>query len=297
VTGVELLYSRDFLQVARDKLTPNGIYAQWLQTYQMDEKTIALALQTYRQVFDELSVWYMHGTDLLILGYMRAEPVGPKLFAGLEERWKNADYQRAFAKISIDSLGELLAHELFPLGVITAAKLPDLVHTIEHPILSDYAMRASFRGEAAILPATHLDESAAIGARNSLLRRYMKYRFGLSEDERYAVLEETCAYQMSLCATLIAQWGVDEPGSNGHRRAIDAARASPPHAPLTTAEIQSRIELLLGARNGVEMKTASQRRDIAKFYRRFYHHAAPFVPEILDRIAGRRVEALHAGIP
>ncbi len=297
VSGVELLFSRDFLEVARDKLTPDGIYAQWFQTYQIDERTIALALQTYRQVFDEVSVWYMRGTDLLILGYMRADPGGPNPLADLEERWQRADYQDAFAKISVDSLGELLAHELFPLGVITAAELPDEIHTLEHPILSHYAIRAYFRGEPAILPATHSDEPAAVGARNSLLRRYIEHRGGLSDDERYAVLEETCVYQMSLCATLIAKWGIDAPGSDGYRRAIDAARASRYHAPFARIEIQSRIALLLGAQNGVEMKTQDQRMRIAKFYRRFYHHAVPFLPEILDRVAGRRVEALHAAIP
>jgi len=120
VSGVELLFSRDFLEVARRKLTPNGIYAQWFQTYQMNERTIALALQTYRQVFDEVSVWYMRGSDLLILGHNEADTVDTKHLAELENRWQRADYQRGFRKISIDSFGELLAHELFPLGVIEA---------------------------------------------------------------------------------------------------------------------------------------------------------------------------------
>jgi spermidine synthase len=297
VSGVELLFSRDFLEVARDKLTPNGIYAQWFQTYQMDERTVSLALQTYRQVFDQVSVWYMRGTDLLILGSMNTESSGPAYLAELEERWQRVEYQRAFAKISIDSFGELLAHELFPLGVVAAATLPDEIHTLEHPTLSHNAIRAYFRGEAAVLPATHSGEPAVIGARNSLLRRYIAQRGGLSEDERYAVLEETCVYQMSLCATLLAKWGIDEPGSAGHKRAIAAARASRFHAPFARIEIQSRIALLLGAQSGVEMKTRDQRRRIAKFYRRFYHHAVPFLPEILDRVDGGSGKALHAANP
>ena len=72
---------------------------------------------------------------------------------------------------------------------------------------------------------------------------------------------------------------------------------SPPHWSIVETETQSQIALLLGAQNGVEIVTSDQRQRITEFYRRYYHHAAPFLPEVLDRFDGRRVEVLHAVIP
>ena len=49
VTGVEMLYSREFLEAARDRLTPGGVHAQWFHSYETDTEMLALMLRTYRR--------------------------------------------------------------------------------------------------------------------------------------------------------------------------------------------------------------------------------------------------------
>ena len=44
VTGVEMLFSREFLEAARDRLAPGGVYAQWFHTYETDTATVELDL-------------------------------------------------------------------------------------------------------------------------------------------------------------------------------------------------------------------------------------------------------------
>src|SRR5262249_7484881 len=56
-TGVEMLFSAEFLAAARSRLTPTGIYVQWMHTYEVDAETIALVLRTYAAVFDRIAVW------------------------------------------------------------------------------------------------------------------------------------------------------------------------------------------------------------------------------------------------
>jgi predicted membrane-bound spermidine synthase len=120
-SGVEMLYSREFLEAARDRLRPGGVYAQWLHTYETDEETVALVLRTYASVFDEVAVWYSLGPDLLLLGF-KDSPPGLGFFR-IEQRSRAPDYQKALKRLGIDSLPALLAHELLPLGVVHAAGL------------------------------------------------------------------------------------------------------------------------------------------------------------------------------
>ena len=51
VTGVEMLYSREFLQAAREHLAPGGVYAQWFHVYESDVDVVSLVLRTYADVF------------------------------------------------------------------------------------------------------------------------------------------------------------------------------------------------------------------------------------------------------
>src|SRR5690606_25173202 len=63
VTGVEMLFSREFLAAARDRLAPGGVLAQWFHTYETDDATLDIVLRTYASVFDRVAVWYTMTND------------------------------------------------------------------------------------------------------------------------------------------------------------------------------------------------------------------------------------------
>ena len=73
VVGVEMLYSREFLEAARERLAPGGVYAQWFHSYESDDEVVALVLRTYASVFPNISVWYTYGADMLLLGFNRVD--------------------------------------------------------------------------------------------------------------------------------------------------------------------------------------------------------------------------------
>ena len=170
VIGIEMLYSREFLEAARDRLTPGGVHAQWFHTYEMDDETIALVLRTYRSVFPHSSVWFTVGSDLLLIGLN--DPEGALDVGRLERRFERPDFQAGFQRAKVKSLPAVLAHEILPLDVLTATEIPGDLHTLLHPILSNRAARAFFDGGVGSLPVTARPEPAEVGMRNSLLRRY-----------------------------------------------------------------------------------------------------------------------------
>jgi spermidine synthase len=273
VTGVEMLFSVEFLGAARERLTPRGVYAQWLQLYETDAEVVALVLRGYASVFPEVSVWFTEGADVILLGFRDASlPLDPERIAG---RFVRPDFRAGFARSGIRSLDALLAHELLPVGVVHAdlETLAGPLHRLHHPILSDRAARAFFAGRYAELPRGESGAAALAGARSSLLgRRLARPGDGPAETVLLEATLETCRRRRDReCATLAARWAHDHPGSERLARALAAlrARAGPQALP------GERLELLAGLfDDGARPLPPPAER----LYRLHYHHAVPFRP-------------------
>lgn len=275
VTGVEMLFSLEFLEAARARLSPEGVYLQWFHTYETDSRTVGVVLRTFSEVFEQVAVWYSQRGDLMILGFRDAD-VRIDLDA-LEARWSSGGFAEAFRRVQIDSIGELLAHELLPLSVVHTADLPDEIHTIAHPILSHRAARAFFAPDSrALLPVLLTPEVRAAGASNSLLRRHRE-RWGgsLPDDERLRILGETCAHRAGLCATLFAEWQHEDPDSPSLAQALATVRGLRVGSSLTPRVLELLGQFFADADSTIP-PTDLDLGDVRRVYERAYHHAAPF---------------------
>jgi spermidine synthase len=278
VAGVENLFSREFLTTARERLTPNGVYAQWMHSYELDEATLTLVLRTYAEVFENVAVWYMQGTDLLLLGFENR--FAARDHYRLEQRANLPEYRRALRRAGVEGFPALLAHELLPLDVIHAAIGEGPVQSLYHPRLGYLAGRAFFmRGDTA-LPFTGGGRAGEIGARNSLLRLYAD-RFGgrLPEAEREQVLQETCKHMQALCRTLLAQWQLEEPTSPRIAEILDELYERRSLDPVFLATLVGFLRP--GADPDTEPLTPARAAELGATFRQHYHHAAPFRREAL----------------
>jgi predicted membrane-bound spermidine synthase len=272
VSGVEMLYSREFLEAARDRLRPGGVYAQWFHSYETDRASVELVLRTYAEVFDRVAVWYSMGWDLLLLGLMPEARLDLEhLEAGLER----ADLAAGLRRAGIDTLPQLLAHEILPLGVVHAASLRDGVHTLLHPRLSDRAARAFFLGGHAALPPTAGAAAAEVGARNSLLGAWIARQGGLPPDARRELGDELCPARPLECMSLLAYWRHHEPDSPELAEILE--RLPPRPTP-------ERVEQLAhffddGAPGPL---TPEQARSWTELFGSHYFHALPFERAALE---------------
>jgi spermidine synthase len=92
VPGVASLFTRDFYEVAARRLHADGVFAQWLQTYQTSTDTYRTLLATFQSVFPEVLVFRaVHASDTILIGSRR--PLTLDL-AELDRRW-NAEPTRA----------------------------------------------------------------------------------------------------------------------------------------------------------------------------------------------------------
>lgn len=276
VTGVEMLFSREFLAAARARLRPGGVYAQWFHVYEVDTPTVELVLRTYASVFDHVSVWYASHGDLIILGL--TEPQGILDLDRLSRRAQSAEFAPALARAGIPSFPALLAHELLPLGVIERESLPGEIHTLFHPILSHRAARAFFRNAQAALPQTANLRSARAGFRNSLLRRWLAGTDPSQREEiRFAVLTEHCRNIRELeCATHVAEWLRTAPDADRVATSLAEWRRAPLLREHLEPERLQELMSLYG--NGARERRPSfeEAQSLTNLFARYYQHDIPF---------------------
>ena len=137
VSGVEMLFSQEFLLAAKDKLTPGGVYAQWFHLYEVDNEALELVLRTYLSVFDQVSLWFTMQADLVIMGIQDSDRALD--VEAMRARFQRPDLQAGFERVGIDNLAAVFSHEIVPLGVLNALDREGPVQTLRHPRLSHLA--------------------------------------------------------------------------------------------------------------------------------------------------------------
>jgi predicted membrane-bound spermidine synthase len=72
VPGTANLFTREFFELSRNRLSDNGVFVQWLQMYQLSTESLRSVLATYQDVFLHVLVFRVGGVnkgkDLLLVG-------------------------------------------------------------------------------------------------------------------------------------------------------------------------------------------------------------------------------------
>ena len=273
VSGVEMLYSREFLTAAHDRLAPGGVYAQWFHLYETDTATVSMVLRTYCSVFDQVAVWHGMEQDLILLGFRDADP--SQHLGRLMQRAGEPAFAAALARAGVTNVPALLAHEVLPLGVLQADALPGPLHTLYRPRLSDLAARAFFRGEAATLPPLLSAPAVVAGEDNSLVRRFTQDPQRWDRKARVASLAETFKYRPAAGVTLLAEWAVEEPNSADVQAAFDQFWRAKNLSQGTDPSDIARLEALLSGDVPAVTSLASARR-AAQLFEAHFLYAFPF---------------------
>ncbi|MBW2230534.1 MAG: fused MFS/spermidine synthase [Deltaproteobacteria bacterium] len=290
VTGEEILYSREFLAAARDRLSPGGVYCQWIHQYETDRASIEMVLRTYAAVFDQIAVWSTTYNDLLLLGW--GEGASAIDHFTLAERAKQPDFQASLRRAGVTSFPALLAHEVLPLGVVHALELEGPLHTLYRPRLSDVAGRAFFRGDRGSLPFAGFGEPARIGRENSLYGSWARLQGEhLPEQDRAAFVMESCRSLGPRCQAPLAQWLSEETESEIFERVagwveatLSAVAAGLGMTVADPAHLEDLAGLFEGARRisgSGAFKTPDGARQASRDFEDLYLHATPFHAERL----------------
>jgi spermidine synthase len=68
MAGIASLFTREFFEGARDRLTPGGVLCQWAHTYDISRDDLRSIVATFLSVFPNGTMWLVGDADVLLLG-------------------------------------------------------------------------------------------------------------------------------------------------------------------------------------------------------------------------------------
>ena len=74
ISGVANMFTREFFELARNRLAAGGIMSQWIHCYNMAPEDLRGIIRTYQSVFANVSLWMPTRGDLILIGGKEREP-------------------------------------------------------------------------------------------------------------------------------------------------------------------------------------------------------------------------------
>ncbi len=145
VNGVDTLFTREFYQIAKRRLSEGGKLLQWIHIYEANELMIGMIMNTIRQEFPFCRVFMSQANDLLILA--ASDPIGMEDLAGAEiEIERNEQVRSSLDAIGLGSLDSILLREIWSPTFVRTHFSSCPIQTMDKPILHYIAGKAYFLG-------------------------------------------------------------------------------------------------------------------------------------------------------
>lgn len=65
--GIANLYTHEFYRSVSTRLNEKGLFLQWLQGYEVDDRTVMIVLKTIRSVFPSVQIWRTKSRDMVLV--------------------------------------------------------------------------------------------------------------------------------------------------------------------------------------------------------------------------------------
>jgi spermidine synthase len=150
MAGTGALFSTDFYAGARGALADDGIYVQWVQTYEMSDEAFAAVVRSFRRSFPAVYGFQANASDVLLLGCRR--PLRPD-WDRVAERFARPAVREHLSGLAIRDPAVLLALQRFsPATVDMIACLSATENNDDNRYLEHRAPRDLFAQRSVTIP-------------------------------------------------------------------------------------------------------------------------------------------------
>jgi spermidine synthase len=104
MTGAGNLYSREFFEIAKRHLNPDGLLVQWVPLYQIGDTEFRALLKTFNAMFPHATAWFA-GKSLVLIGSEKRLELDP---AVLRTRMAERDAVATLKRLGMDTPERLL---------------------------------------------------------------------------------------------------------------------------------------------------------------------------------------------
>jgi len=143
LSGNSKLFTKEYFQLARGRLKEGGLFAHWIQLYNLSPEDLKIAIKTFQSVFPYTSVWdNLSSYDLLLIGSLKPQNYDLSL---LEEKFKEQKIKDDLARIFIDNPTQLFSYLVLDSQGVTKWTEKSKENTDNHPLLEFSAPKSLFQ--------------------------------------------------------------------------------------------------------------------------------------------------------
>ena len=107
MAGISNLFTTDFYRIARQRLSPDGVFGQWIQIYEMSEETFKVILGSIHDVFPHVVVFRPAVGDAMVLASAKPIQLPWQTF---QSRFAGARAISSFAMVNISNPLQMFFH-------------------------------------------------------------------------------------------------------------------------------------------------------------------------------------------
>ena len=142
IAGVASLFTAEFYARAAQVLKPDGVFAQWIQLYELDPQDLRMILHEFQEQFPHVSVWAF-SSDLVVIGTRQPQHLNlPRWQQLAREDSQLARELQDFIKVP--SASGILAHYVMGDDAVRKFAGAPPRNTDDHPLLEFHAPRQLF---------------------------------------------------------------------------------------------------------------------------------------------------------
>ncbi len=144
VPGVANLFTREFFALGRERLGDDGVFVQWLQTYQLSTESLRSVLATFHETFPHVAVFRVQGAakgkDLILVGSRQALSLDR-----IDERMRDPRTKADLARVGIKTADDVRAWFVCDENQLGPAVAGAVINTDDNMHVETVAPREAFR--------------------------------------------------------------------------------------------------------------------------------------------------------
>jgi len=142
IAGVASLFTSEFYDRAAEVLNPDGVFAQWVQLYELDPEDLRMVLYEVQRKFPEVSVW-VTDSDLIVIATRQKQKLDTARIAEIVK--SDPSIVRDFREFLHSETPEgLLAYYVMSTEAVRKFASKARRNTDDHPLLEFHAPRQLF---------------------------------------------------------------------------------------------------------------------------------------------------------
>ncbi len=182
IAGIGNLFSVEYFDLCRSRLSADGLMVQWFHLYEMNDRVFQLVVRTFSSVFPYVSLWTASSMDILLLGSNELINVD---FKQMERTILSPSVRQDLARIYIYDVPTFLSSQAISYWNVEALAGTGELNSETKPLLEFLAPLAFYENSEVRL-LKRFDERYSFLGRDLLLTRYREAN-GLGSEQYYNI--------------------------------------------------------------------------------------------------------------